>query len=361
MPIQEMRLSFMQFELLAEPLRSFTPSIPFDFLLDSGKYATMYGQCLHEPGPCRAAWATGYGRRFWWKYLEWRKKLPVKEYWDHLVPFKYDHEPVLKAAWLKGHARARGYLYPWGAGVLIDMSVTEAKEIDAAVETVVDIRNSNHLETTFQGGAEHGTVQFLLDAFADYVRGAAFGPKTDQGPRSEMFMIVTVIDADGVDPNVPVDNDLRKKLNGFARGIDNWRTATPPPANESTVGTGPASPGNVLFATKRGRAVWYPDSFRSVGPRLKNRLRCYHQNLTAATLQTEALCMFASDAATLVDGGNGRATWVPNYDQCGRRAAGLLGRLIGGSGTYRSQSPQKQIQNGLYVDSVKSLREEYMP
>jgi hypothetical protein len=360
MLIKEMRVSFMQFELLAEPLRSFTPSVPFDFLLDSGKYATMYGQCLQQQGPCRAAWATGYGRRFWRIYRE-RESPPLKEYWDHLVPFKYDHEPALKAAWLKGNARARAYLYPWGAGVLIDMSVTEAKEFDAAVETVVGIRNANILETTFHGGAEQGTVQFLLNAFTDYVRGVAFGRKTDEGTRSELFMIVTVLDAEGVDPNVAVDNDLRKKLNGLARGIQNWSTATPPPANESTVGTGPASPGNILFATKRGRAVWYPDSFRSVHPRLKNRLRCYHQNLTAATLQTEALCMFASDAAILIDGGNGRATWVPNYDQCGRRAAGLLGRLIGGKGTYRSQSPQKQIQSELYVDSVKSLRGEYMP
>jgi hypothetical protein len=360
MLIKEMCLSFVQFELLAEPLRPFAPAIPFDFLLDSGKYATMFGRCLQRVGQCRAPWSTGYGRRFWRSYIE-RESPPPREYWDHLVPFKHDSEPALKASWLKGNARARAYLYPWGVGVLIDMNVTEAKDIDAAVDMVVSIRNSNHLEMTLKGGARIGTVQFLVNSWSKYVREVAFGPETEEGSRSDLFMIVTVLDADGADPNAAVGDGtpLHRSLNGFARGIKNWKTAVPGPIGKSALGTGSAAAGNILFATKRGRTVWYPDSFPSVGSGFEDTLRCYHRNLTAATLQTEALCMFASDAAALISAGKTHAEWASNHDQCGLRAAGLLGRLIGGKkGTYRSQSPQNQIET-LYDDSVKSLRGEY--
>lgn len=361
MQVNEVRLGFVQFAAAADALRSFGPSIPFGFLVDGGKYATEFESVRHRPGQCRTPWFSGYGVRFWASYVEQKQTAPpAKEYWEHLVPFEYAEEPVLEAPWLKGNARARMYLYPWGVGALIDVSLKEPKELDAAVNDVVAIRNGRVFSINSSGGKEAGGVDFLLGLLCNRARGVAFGAQAQGGECSEVFTNVTVLDADGVNPQEPVADGgaIHQALYGFARGVKNWKGAKLEPLANSTVATGPAAAGSVLFATKHGRAVWYSDSFRSAGDGFKNSLRCYHQNLTAATLQTDALGILANDAAKWIGAGKPHGTWPTNYDQCARNGAGSLGRLQGGKSTYRSQSVARQIE-GLYGDSLKALRTEY--
>lgn len=359
MQIKEMRLSLIQFEPQMGFLRSPSPrEIPFSFLLDGGKFQLQFERALKQDGSCRAPWYTGYGKRFWSRYVG-DPSYTVKDVWKAQVPLQYNLEPAWTAAWLKGHARARAYLYPWGIGVLVDIGVADTVDIAAAVDQAAAIRRNQQMEMTLNGAAQQNRASDLLGQFRKYVRDIAYGPETPEVAASGTFMIVTVLDADGANATQAVadQSDLHRQLNGFARGIPDWRTAPLDKLPANTLPTNPASAGSILYATDRGRAVWLPESFKSAGQQLKNSLRCYHQNLTVATLQTESLCVLAHDAAAWIGEGSGHNTWPVNYDWCAQRVAGLLGRLTGKSKIYGSWSIARQI--GDAGPDVKTLRTEY--
>src|SRR5712692_1421217 len=168
MRIKEMRLGFVQFESLAGLLGSKTaPAIPFGFLLDSGKFKAQFDLALKKSGDCRVPWHTGYGRRFWSSYI--KKESPsLTDYWNLMVPLQYKLEPVLTAPWLNGNARARAYLYPWGIGALVDMSITAAMDIDDAVNRLVSILNTDQMEITLNGTPQQGSLPVLLQSFSNY-------------------------------------------------------------------------------------------------------------------------------------------------------------------------------------------------
>ncbi len=359
MQINVMRLSLIQFESLAGVLNTNpSPAIPYGFLLDSGKYQAKVAD-LKNYGPNELAWATGYGKLFWQKYL--KKETPTpRDFWDLLVPFKAREEPTLKAPGLKGYARARAYLYPWGIGVLADFGIEDQMAPDDAVDRFVAIRNSDQFEITLNGVQQTGPVLVLLEALRNHVRGLAYGAGIGSGEVSDLFSVVTVMDATGADPKTPVadQSPLHNNLNGFARLVKNWNGLKLDPIAQNTLQTRPTAPGSILFGTRRGRAAWFPDSFISEGEAYEDSLRCYHQNLSAASLQTEALCMLAKHASGLIQAGTASGMWMPNYDQCARRAAGLLGRMVGGVDTYRSHSIPSQIEK-TYKDPMKDLRTEY--
>lgn len=362
MKINDMRLSLVEFESHADQLRSFSPpSIPFRFLLDSGLYQEEFSRALKKQGSGLAPWASGYGRLFWACYNEKPSPTP-KDLWESLVPFQFAAEAKVTASWLTGTARARAYLYPWGIAAMLDLGIKEPLDIEQAVSRSVSIRRNDPMETSFNGSVEQGSATALLAALRRHVRELAYGPGTAEGTCTDRFSIVTVLDGEGipVDQAVTENSPLHKQLNGLARGIPNWKTVPPDKLADNAIPTRPASPGSILFGTRRGRAVWFPESFTSAGPDFKNSLRCYHQNLTMATVHTEALCVLGKDAADWLTAATAHTAWPVNYDRCARNAAGLLGRLNGGkkAGTYGSRSMQHQIKK-TYEAEVNALRKEY--
>src|SRR5438128_7619443 len=123
MPINEMRLSFIQIECLAQPLRSLPPpNIPFSFLLSGPLFENQFAQSLQNVGPCRAPWRGGYGKLFWARYIP---KIPptTKDLWHVLVPLHYELSFAATPKWPDSEACVRCYLYPWGIGVVVDITV----------------------------------------------------------------------------------------------------------------------------------------------------------------------------------------------------------------------------------------------
>jgi hypothetical protein len=362
MQINEMRLSLVQFESQASQLRSYAPSsIPYRFLLDSGLFQAEFSRSLNGQGSCRAPWYSGYGRRFWGYYNQKEAPTP-KDLWEWLVPFQQAIEASARAGWLKGSARARAYLYPWGIAAVLDLDIKEPLDIEQAVNRSISIRRSDALDLTLNGSVTTGFLPVVLGALRQYVRAQAYGTSAAEGTRTDLFCLATVLDADnGVTAQaIAQDTPLHRQLNGLARGEPNWKSVQLGPLAQDCIATRPACAGCVLFGTRRGRVAWFPESFTSAGPSFKNSLRCYHQNLTVATLHTEALCVLAKDAADWIAGGVAHTSWPVNFDRCARNAAGLLGRLNGGgkAGTYGSHSLQHQIKK-TYEAEVNALRKEY--
>src|ERR1017187_118292 len=132
MRIKEVRISFIQVEFLGALLRSRqAPSIPFSFLLSGPLFQGQYTQALANRGPVNAPWAwEGYALVFWRYYLGITRS--PKQQWRTLVPLEYQLATSISPSW-SGKAIARAYLYPWGIGSLVDVSLTGLWSFDDAV------------------------------------------------------------------------------------------------------------------------------------------------------------------------------------------------------------------------------------
>src|SRR5262245_28495005 len=127
MNIKEIRFSFIQVETLTAPLAALTaPNIPYKFLLNDALYQAEVAKILSGSGPRRLPWHEGFGKLFWYYYME--KKGPgyvrPKDAWRGLVPMLSDVGGKASADWLPGGTISTyGFLYPWGIGAIVDVHV----------------------------------------------------------------------------------------------------------------------------------------------------------------------------------------------------------------------------------------------
>jgi hypothetical protein len=352
-----MRASFVQFELIAGPLTAQTaPSIPFSFLLNGPDFRTQFASPIKSP--CRPPWDKDYARSFW-KYYAQFPRLNTQEIWRAMVPLEYSPFWSLKPSW-EGDSQAKAFLYPWGIGLLVDVSITGKMQFDDAIDKAVEVRRL--ALTTIQATAtnESASITKLLGSLFDHVRAIAFGT-TPKGTQGDLFTVVTVVDGEGDDLGQAIQqsNNLHKGLEGLVGWNDKWKRSQPPPLAASTLKIKGSAPVNhLLYGNSRGRAVWFPEYFASGGASADpdERLPLYHQNLTMAALHTESLCQMARDVANQFDNNRTVNDWSFAYADCAKRVAGILGRLYGGTtDTYRSGSVQSHIQKS-FKDKVNAMR-----
>jgi hypothetical protein len=359
--IKEMRLSFIQVECLAEPLRRLQPpTIPFAFLL-SGPLFEKQVQSLTDAGPCFVPWRGGYGKLFWQQYVHVDPPTS-KDCWRALVPLNYELALPVTTLWPDGVGRVRSYLYPWGIGLVVDVTVTGSMELEAAVTQALSIWRSPKFHVDLPTVKRDSTLKDLIDLALNQIRTAVYGPGMGKGRTGELFSIATVVDADGGDENqaVPDGGDIHHALEGLTGWNPKFASLKLDPLTGSTLDIKKSPPGHVLYAGHRGRAAWFPGNFRSVPGTYPHTLVCYHQNLTMASLQTESLCRLAKDTAEAFANNQPLAVFSVAYRDCARLAAGRLGRLYGGIDTYRSNSIRDQIKRS-YKDAVDSMRGQAEP
>src|SRR5215467_3542961 len=107
MNIKKVRLSFIQFENLADHLaRLSPPAIPHGFLLNEALYQQQILTGKTD--------LNGYASWFWYYYLN--KKLPSdaspNQAWRGLLPFRTAGKPLVTTAGPDVTATASTYLYP---------------------------------------------------------------------------------------------------------------------------------------------------------------------------------------------------------------------------------------------------------
>ncbi len=361
MNIKEMRISFIQVEFLGPLLRSRrTPSIPFWFLLSGPLFQAQYAQVIDnpsgDPGALCVPWAgDGYAWNFW-QYYNRSGRRGLKQDWRALVPLEYRLAATIKPSWA-GEAIARTYLYPWGIGVVIDVSLTGLSGADDAVNRALEVRWSAKANVQLNDQTSDKSLTELVAALFDHVHRVAYGTGTSRGEHSELFTIVTAVDGEGASVDMPVASggDDHKRLEALSGWNTKYKNLNLKPLAENTLGIKGQPPlAHILYGKRRGRTVWFPEYFTSNTE--DNRLLIYHENLTMATIQTESLCQLVKDAANLLSSDDPVGQWSVAYGDCAQLAAGLLGRLHGGTlDIYRSKSLQHQIQTS-YANAVNTLR-----
>src|SRR5450631_1396946 len=197
MPITETRISFVQVEFLGAVLRARNPtSIPFSFLLSGPLFQAQYQQAVGYSGNVDIPWATnGYAGHFWRYYTQDREG--PKQYWRALVPLEYKLSVKVCPSW-SGDGIAKAYLYPWGIGVLLEVSLKGKWNDDDAVSKAQDIRwlataslqpgNQSAGQPANQPGGK--LLTDLMGALLESVRHDAYGVGTRPGTHSGLFTIV---------------------------------------------------------------------------------------------------------------------------------------------------------------------------
>jgi len=359
MVINELKLSFLQTEALPEPLASLgSPSIPYQFLLSEPLYQAELARVESGESEHRMPWYRHAGKLFWFYYLEQTRIRNVKprQAWRGLVPLYCDVDATVSAAWVPGAVSLRGYVYPWGIAVVADVQAKGAWSLDDAVEFGFQVRSKNSYDWKATGQSVSVPLNALLDRAIAMLRATAYGPTVQPGQPGEVFAVVSVLDAQDVNVDAPVESgkELHQALDAWSGWSQFWKQNQLKELTASIIEIKQSPAGHVLYGGRRGRVVWFPAAFESIAKR--RGLECYHGNLLAATLQTESLCRLAQAVAKQLAAGQAIGEFSVTYSNCARLAAGILGRLYTGSrDTYRSNSVRDQIKR-TYLDSVNTVR-----
>lgn len=367
MVITNIRFAFIEVETLADPLAAVAaPVIPYAFLLNQAGYERALDDAINLRGSRHTPWDDDYGKLFWYYYLERKREFSVtfKEAWRGLIPLWEPADGVVTAPWLNDATIGiRPLFYPWGVAAIIEVHARGRWTLDKAVALGLKVRTTGKYDWTSEGKTTPLSMNGLMSAVLGEARRRAYGPAAAAGQGAEMFSVVSVLDAEKADADVPVadQSTLHRALDAVVSWSPVWKKTQLEPlaARAIQIKQSLAAPGHVLYGGSRGRAVWFPAGFPSSSRTLQGSLDCYHQNLTASTLQTESLCALARSAAARLAAGQPIGTQSLTYKACAQLAAGILGRLHGGNpGTYRSRSVQRQI-NERYLPDVNALRQSF--
>jgi hypothetical protein len=363
MKITNLRFSFIQAGCASDALSSLNPPpVRFSFLLSAPAYQQRFteaSQAYDKHERIRPPWRYGFGKLFWKYYIQ-KNTARAKDLWRMMVPLYYDLGAVITADWLNGTIAARTYLYPWGIGLVLDIIVEGSFSVDEAANLGFQVDRLNKYKVTLEGGVQKelplkGLMEFLLTSMYTEALNVPVAARA-----SELFSIVTVLNAEDADPKQPLKEggDLNEMMEAMVDWNPLFKSIPLPKLDSSKIDIKNSPAGHILFGGRRGRFVWYPGNFRSkVGS--PNRLNCYHQNLTVASLQTESLCQFAQDISERLDGDGSLVNTSVTYQSCAQLTAGILGRMYGGaSDIYRSGSIRSQIAKS-YIPAVAAVRQYF--
>lgn len=369
--LHEARMSFIHFMPALAAYRSVTPpTTPCKFLFSEKNLLAEYALALKQQGGAsRAPWFAapgedGYGKLFWRNYFSDKSPAGMRR---ALVPIDYDLGAVVSSLTLPdSKVAARAYLYPWGIGVLLDLTLQGPWPLNKAVDLMLDIRNRSRISWKMGSDSGMATPEELAGEIRKRLEGVLYGNGVQHEDGGEQLSIVTVTDGENVAAtDAIVEGDpIHRALEGLTGWNRLWESIVPKAGSlkDCQIASRSAPAGHSLYGKDRTRAVWFPGDFRSVAD-YPFTLSCYHQNLSAATLQTEAMCVLVQDAAAVLRRAGSLAQAFSGYRDSAKIAAGVLGRLHGRKSddakgtkppTYRSGSLRAQILN--YKDDVNLLR-----
>ncbi len=362
--VNEIRMSFIQFMPALVLLQSRQPpTIRCPFLLSDVEFQKEFAKAMAGGVAFRTPWRNGYGKLFWFRYLP-QDRSP-NEMWRALVPFDYDFGQHVTSLTISGCAvAARTYLYPWGIGVIVDVTLKGPLPLKDSVDRALEVRSKAKIQWKFDTKSGDSSPTGLSAAIRERLGAAVYSDEVAREDPSEPFSVVTVTDATGTLSTDPIvaGGPIHRALEGMAGWNPHWETIAPTPLAVGKISARQSPAGHMLYGKRRGRVVWFPADFRTVASYAET-LSCYHQNLSMCSLHAESLCQLSRDAAVELGNNGSLAAFSTTYRDCAQLAGGLLGRLHGkktdeSSGqkpqTYRSGSVRSQIQ--IYKDDINKVR-----
>jgi hypothetical protein len=367
------RVSLIWYETILALLQENPPNVPMAYLGRNYRYQPEFDRVnrqqsalFHANAAMRMEvappWPKPVGQKFWSYYLNSRDMGEVsgQTAWNRLVPFRIAPRFTIAAPAPVQFVLSEGFAFPQGFGWVLTLTCSGDFTPEQAASTAQALRRTCQFDATWENGqTEQCSLDLLSARVMRQLRARIFG-REEQGSvlSIDPFTIFTVVQADGVDADVPVE--FHAPVLRLLEAVTNWRTTweTDPLPQLPTVTidhrTSPA--GHILFGRSRGRAIWFPSLFPlPEGALRRNSLSCYHRNLVFATLQAESLLGLL---AVIV--GSPGSNMPGTLDSCVHNASGIVGRMYGGvADTYRSGTLRAQVDQQSLVAQVNAVRARY--
>jgi hypothetical protein len=310
---------------------------------------------------------------FWKSYLE-RSDLAQVSWlnaWRHLLPLRAPSLGSLgmphdwsAPAGVRLRRSLECFGYPSGAAVMVTIGLQAPGGLDLAalVDAVARIRLSRY---PFTWQADQSTALLSLDDLAAQAMARGMdllipGANTAPPLLHDPWSIVAVIDGTGTDPDQPIaqGSDLHRVLEGLCLLHPRWRGGPryDLAASLLNIKLTRLGVGDGVYATERGRAIWFPSYFSEhlySNGRI-HKVGHYHRNVALATMQTASLIDLIARVADSLRRFPHTALPGDEFDR-GKHAAGVLGRLYGGAGTYGTPSTRRQIAS--FADTINQIRQ----
>jgi hypothetical protein len=382
--IRQFRLSNIWVETLPDLFTETLPTGTATVRLGSmAAYEERFGAALADgpAAPLQPPWGGRSGLGFWKCYLGLCKEgvqdrietVNQGAAWRHLVPLRTKVPLAIQAPWLSGRVETEGFFYPYGVGLMVTAVVRAPSaapfSLDQAVELAFAIRTKPLTVRWSAGGStllteavwgsgdeEQLKIGEVANRALATLRAVTLGPhgKPGKGPASP-FTIFTVIQCDGVDPSQPtlIDGDVHRALQAVTTWSTTYDSDSLLPFHKAGVVLRQLAPkSHLLYSTSRGRAVWFPASFRKSAEAIHS-LGCFHRNLSFESMQVESLSGLLRQTAPDL----GQTKLPGDQLACLRFAAGVLGRLYGGASvTYQSCSSRVQIEQNKLTGVLSQAR-----
>jgi hypothetical protein len=361
--IRDFRLSLIWVETFLDLLAPGAPSqAPLAFLGRSYTYEPVFAQLLEGKRPEKASdlslpWINIVHNNYWKCYFEGRVPPNARTCWKALVPLrgKLPAEPT--PSWLPGRVLMESFFYPHGIAFVVTATCQGSLTLEEMTTMARRVRQTGKYPVQWlPGGSGEAGLKTLADRALTALRTQALGPAAAPGSRAATpFTVLTVVRGAGVYPSAPfpAGGEAQRALEAVTRWSSSYRFDPLPGLDEVRLKSSIAPDSHIIYARRRGRAVWWPGYFTCPGGDM-HTLSCYHRNLVFTSLTVESLAGLITETAKHLR--QGRAP-SPAHSECAQRAAGILGRLYGGAAsTYRSWHPTTHIQQNGFVAAVNQVR-----
>ena len=352
------RTSFIWVETVPAILAGKTAGQPYSFLGQYGDYAKAFEECRAgqlAAGSLKLPWDSPRGNRYWQYYFERHAgDVTGEQAWKKIAPFQLDLPCKVTSKDPEVIFAFEAFYAPHGISVIARCTYRGAPKspLDAA-KLALAARYDYRFEID-------GSSGLSLDRAADnalaLARKRGFGDKAEGIPGdNQPFSITTFLVGKDVAPLTQGSDEhfLLEAVTGWARSLKKDDLAKLPLA-DARLAISSMDDQNLMYARKRGRAIWLPRSFAE-NPNTAT-LACYHRNITQASRQTLSLGEFVSWFAAE----RGRQAAVPaTVAERARRAAQLLDlsskgkEPTGKKTTYRSASVVEQVKSAEWANAIK--------
>lgn len=306
-------------------------------------------------------WPEKSKQLFWYYYLEGNQLGLTKgeQAWKALLPLRGKVPAKIESPEFTRFISSEVFYYPYGLALVVTWQSQAQLLLKEAIEKVFELRRNYRYQVKW--AKDDIAESISLDVFADRaivtLRQIALGQEAASTARiSQPFSVFTVVQGTGVDPgeSIPSGQQIHRLLEAVTGWRPTYQYDSLPDLAEASIKIRRAPQGHILYAGKRGRAVWFPGLFTNKVAGQKS-LTCYHRNLVFTSLQTESLSNFIEETAKWIRSGK---TLSVTHRECARRAAGILGRLYGGAAsTYQSWSSRAQIEQNYFVEAIDEVRD----
>jgi hypothetical protein len=346
--------SFIWIETVPAILAGNLPaSAPYGFLGEYGGYARSFDAC--QSGTLAAAlklpWDSPQGNFFWKYYFEGRHagEMTGVQAWKKFVPFQSELAATTRTQGAEAKVTFDALYAPQGVAVIAQAKYRGApKSTPDIAKLALAVRYDYRFVLD---GSSSPAAGVSLDQVAEralaLARERGFGKVDGFSGDNQPFSVTTFLVGEKADPVMEGSDEhfLLETVASWNRHLNTGDLVKLPVAG-ARLPIRDSDDQNMMYARKLGRAIWLPRSFAYNPP--TPTLKCYHRNVTYASLLTLGLGEFISWVAAQHDA---QVLVAPLIDDRAKRACSLL-RLFSEGQTatgkkviYRTASVVAQINS----------------